>query len=180
MGKKRLLGPETFKNRGSVLWLKINWSNWKFISQFLQPIHSRCLRLRRLKKWHSIDLIIKDSISKTRPPCPSNVENGQLAASLSHFYRTRVLSLGMLVTHWLTDSLTDSVSLTFVQTLTTLVKILKLKFRGNFETEVWSVFCCWCLVEVTKLNLGQYFEARFGQDFNLLFYSRDANFEVNA
>ena len=27
-------------------------------------------------------------------------------------------------------------------TLSTLVKILKLKFRGNFETEVWSVFCC--------------------------------------
>ena len=30
----------------------------------------------------------------------------------------------------------------FVQTLSTLVKILKLKFRGDFETEVWSVFCC--------------------------------------
>ena len=30
----------------------------------------------------------------------------------------------------------------FVQTLSTLVKILKLKFRGDFETEVWSVLCC--------------------------------------
>ena len=32
--------------------------------------------------------------------------------------------------------------LTFVQTLSTLVKILKLKFRRDFEAEVWSVFCC--------------------------------------
>ena len=32
--------------------------------------------------------------------------------------------------------------LRFVQTLSTLVKILKLKFRRNFEAEVWSVFCC--------------------------------------
>ena len=30
------------------------------------------------------------------------------------------------------------------------------------------------MVEVTKLNLGQYSEARFGQDFNLRF-SRDAD-----
>ena len=30
------------------------------------------------------------------------------------------------------------------------------------------------LVEVTKLNLGQYSEARFGQDFNFRF-SRDAD-----
>ena len=33
-----------------------------------------------------------------------------------------------------------------------LVKILKLKFRRDFEVEVWPVFCCWCLVTVTKLN----------------------------
>ena len=64
--------------------------------------------------------------------------------------------------------------LTFVQTLSTLVKILKLKFRQDFEAEVWSVFCCWCLVEVTKFNLGQYFEARFAQDFYFRF-SRDAD-----
>ena len=40
--------------------------------------------------------------------------------------------------------------------MSTLVKILKLKFRRDFEAEVCSVFCCWCLVEVTKLNLGKY------------------------
>ena len=28
------------------------------------------------------------------------------------------------------------------------------------------------MFEVTKLNLGQYSEARFGQDFNFRFYSR--------
>ena len=55
-----------------------------------------------------------------------------------------------------------------------LVKILKLKFRQDFEVEVWSVFCCWCLVEVTKLNLGQDSEARFGQDFKFKF-SRDTD-----
>ena len=55
-----------------------------------------------------------------------------------------------------------------------LVNILKLKFKGDFEAEVWSVFCCRCLVEVTKVNLGQYSEARFGQDFNLRF-SGDAD-----
>ena len=55
-----------------------------------------------------------------------------------------------------------------------LVKILKLKFRRHFEAEVWSVFCCCCLVEVTKLNLGQYYEARFGQDFKFKF-SRDTD-----
>ena len=34
-----------------------------------------------------------------------------------------------------------------------LVRILKLKFRRNFEAEVWSVFCCFCCsVEVTKLK----------------------------
>ena len=48
---------------------------------------------------------------------------------------------------------------------------LNLKSRRDFEAEVWSVFCCWWLVEVTKLNLGQYSEARFGQDFNLSRYA---------
>ena len=58
-----------------------------------------------------------------------------------------------------------------------LVRSLKLKFR-----RVWSVCHCWCLVEVTKLNLGQDYEAMFGQDFKFTF-SRDADvwdFKVNA
>ena len=67
-----------------------------------------------------------------------------------------------------------SKSLTFVQTLSILVKISNLKFRRDFEAKVWSVFCCWCLVEVTKWNLGQYSEARFGQDFYFRF-SRDTD-----
>ena len=32
-------------------------------------------------------------------------------------------------------------SLTFVPTLSILVKILNLKFRRDFEAEVWSIFC---------------------------------------
>ena len=35
------------------------------------------------------------------------------------------------------------------------------------------------MFEITKLNLGQYFEAKFGQDFNFRF-SRDDDFEVNV
>ena len=30
--------------------------------------------------------------------------------------------------------------------LSILVKIVNLKFRRDFEAEVWSVFCCWCLM----------------------------------
>ena len=55
-----------------------------------------------------------------------------------------------------------------------LVKILKLKFRRDFKAEAWPVFCCWCFVKVTKLNLGQDSEVRFGQDFKFKF-SRDAD-----
>ena len=55
-----------------------------------------------------------------------------------------------------------------------LVKMLKLNFRGDFETEVLSIFCCFYLVEVTKLNLGQYSESWFSQDFNFRF-SQDAD-----
>ena len=46
-----------------------------------------------------------------------------------------------------------------------LVKILKLKFRRDFEAEVWSVICFWCLAEVMKLNLGRDSETMFGQCF---------------
>ena len=53
-----------------------------------------------------------------------------------------------------------------------LVKILKLKFRQDFEAGVCSAFCRWCFVEVMKLNLGRDSEARFGQDFELLGYWR--------
>ena len=44
-----------------------------------------------------------------------------------------------------------SLILFFVQTLCKgLVKVLKLKLRRDFEAEDWSVFFCWCLVEVMK------------------------------
>ena len=53
------------------------------------------------------------------------------------YYRTRVRSLVMLVTNWLTESL-----------LFSGLKILKLIFKQDFEAEVWSLFCFWCLVVV--------------------------------
>ena len=50
--------------------------------------------------------------------------------------------------------------LNFVQTLSTgLVKILRLKFRQDFEAGVCSAFM--------KLNLGRDSKARFGQDFEV-------------
>ena len=54
---------------------------------------------------------------------------------------------------------------TFLQ----LVRAVKLSMFSN----VSNVYVR-CLVKVTKLNLGQYSEARFGQDFYLRF-SRDAD-----
>ena len=46
-----------------------------------------------------------------------------------------------------------------------LVKILKLKFRQDFEAGVCSAFCCWCFVEVMKLNLGRDSEAGVWLEF---------------
>ena len=48
---------------------------------------------------------------------------------------------------------------------------MKLKFGQYFAADVWTKHC---LVEVTKLNLSQYSEAGFGQDFNFRF-SGDAD-----
>ena len=49
------------------------------------------------------------------------------------------------------------------------------RFGQDFEAEVWSVLCYWCLVEVTKLNPGyDDYEAMFGKDFKFKF-SRDAD-----
>ena len=67
-----------------------------------------------------------------------------------------------------------SKSLTFVQTLSILVNILKIKFRRDFEAE--AVFCCWCLVEVTKLNLGQNFKFKFSRAADIIvIWSRFVN-----
>ena len=45
--------------------------------------------------------------------------------------------------------------------------VIKFNFCSDFEhmveAGVWSVFCCWCLEEVMKLNLGRDSEARFDQ-----------------
>ena len=39
----------------------------------------------------------------------------------------------------------------------------EVEVQARFEAGVWSVFCCWCLEEVMKLNLGRNSEARFDQ-----------------
>ena len=41
----------------------------------------------------------------------------------------------------------------------------EIEVKARFEAGVWSVFCCWCFVEVMKLNLVGDSEARFGKDF---------------
>ena len=38
----------------------------------------------------------------------------------------------------------------------------EVEVQAGFETGVWSVFYCWCFVEILKLILGRAFEARFG------------------
>ena len=48
----------------------------------------------------------------------------------------------------------------------------RLKLRRDFEAEFWSVFCCWCLDEVVKFNVGRGSEARFGQVFEDSYESR--------
>ena len=63
-----------------------------------------------------------------------------------NFYRTRVWSLGMLVTNWLTDSLTNSFLVDLID--------VTLKFCHYFAADAWFV--------VLKFNLGRDSEARFG------------------
>ena len=38
----------------------------------------------------------------------------------------------------------------------------EVEVQARFEAGVWASFFCWCFVEVTKLNLGRVFEAKFG------------------
>ena len=54
------------------------------------------------------------------------------------------------------------------QNLLKLLVLLMLMLRVC----VWSVFCCWCLIEVTKLNLGLDSEVMFGWDFEIDAWSR--------
>ena len=85
-----------------------------------------------------------------------------------HFYRSRVRSFATLVTSSLTSSLTHSVVFSRLDWCDPGVCRCQLKTCWGYY------FCCWYLVEVTKLNPGQYSEARFGQDFNFRF-CRDAD-----
>ena len=56
--------------------------------------------------------------------------------------------------------------LNFFQTLSTRVgQDFEVEVQQDFETGACSVFCRRCFVEVMKLNLGRYSEARLGQDF---------------
>ena len=56
------------------------------------------------------------------------------------------------------------IKINFVQTLSTRFgQDFEVEVQARFEAGVWSVFCCWCFVEVMMLNLGRDSEARFGQ-----------------
>ena len=84
-----------------------------------------------------------------------------------------LLLLMLMLRNVLTTVFADLVKLTFFRLWAHgLDKISKLKFRRVFEAECWSVFCCWCLVEVKMFNLGQNSEARFGHDFEVDVWSR--------
>ena len=58
-----------------------------------------------------------------------------------------------------------------------LVKNLNVEVQARFEAGVWSVFWCWCFVEVMKLNLGQNSEKFFSWDASVCWCR---NFEVGA
>ena len=57
-----------------------------------------------------------------------------------------------------------------------------LKFRQDFEAEVWLVFCCSFLVDVTKLNLGQVkiLKLALAKILSLRMLTFGWDFEVNA
>ena len=99
---------------------------------------------------------------------------------LLHFYRTLIRSLA--TTHSLTDCrLVNLIDVTLAcedansklveafivadvddkdRVGNSLLQIQELRFKAD----VWSIFCP-CLVEVTKLNLGEDSEAKISQDF---------------
>ena len=41
----------------------------------------------------------------------------------------------------------------------------EVEIQQDYETGACSAFCRLCFVEVIKLNLGRYSEAKLGQDF---------------
>ena len=53
-----------------------------------------------------------------------------------------------------------------------LVRSLKLKFRQDFDADVWSVFCCWCLVGLWSWFLVEILKLKFYGDVDvwLIFY----------
>ena len=57
-----------------------------------------------------------------------------------------------------------------------------LKFRQDFEAEVWLVFCCSFLVDVTKFNLGQVkiLKLALAKILSLRMLTFGWDFEVNA
>ena len=62
--------------------------------------------------------------------------------------------------------LTFSPKTKLFQTMSTRVgQDFEVEVQQDFETGASSAFCRWCFVEVMKLNLGRYSEARLGQDF---------------
>ena len=111
---------------------------------------------------------------------------------LIYYYRTRVRSLGMLVTNWLTNWLTDSCLVNLIDVtlvcedayskLVEIVTVAGVKDRvGNSLLQIWKLmrfgqkakllFQLWAqgLVKILKLKLRQELKQEFGQFFLLMF-----------
>ena len=105
-----------------------------------------------------------------------------------YFYRTRVRSLAMLVTNWLTDScLVNLIDVTLVcedaySKLVEIVTVAGVKDRvGNSLLQIWKLmrfgqkakllFQLWAqgLVKILKLKLRQELKQEFGHFFLLMF-----------
>ena len=112
-----------------------------------------------------------------------------LGKTSQNFYRTRVRSLGMLVTNWLTNWLTDSCLVNLIDVtlvcedayskLVEIVTVAGVKDRvGNSLLQIWKLmrfgqkakllFQLWAqgLVKILKLKLRQELKQEFGHFFS--------------
>ena len=113
-------------------------------------------------------------------------------------YRTRVRSLGMLVTNFLTDCLVNLVDVTLAceDDNSKLVTVIMLKMRNVLTTvrcrfgrwfghkvkflfrlwaqgfKVWSIFCSWCSGKILKLKFGHCFAADASCGYEVQSWSR--------
>ena len=143
---------------------------WQQVGSYLVFIgpesdHWLCMSLT-----HSLTDSLTDSLTHS---CLVNLIDVTLACELPTQNLLRLLLLLMLMLRIMLATVCYRfgswhlvLKLNYFQTLSTRVgQDFDVEVQQDFETGVCSAFCRWCFVEVMKLNLGWYSEARLGQDF---------------